>query len=66
MDDPARKHYPVPLAAEGRDDTLVGRIRQDPSVENGLVMWVVADNIRKGAATNAVQIAELLIERGLL
>jgi aspartate-semialdehyde dehydrogenase len=66
VDDPAQKHYPVPLAAEGQDDTLVGRIRKDPSVENGLVMWVVADNIRKGAATNAVQIAELLIERGLL
>jgi len=66
VDDPAQKHYPVPLAAAGQDDTLVGRIRQDPSVENGLVMWVVADNIRKGAATNAVQIAELLIERSLL
>jgi aspartate-semialdehyde dehydrogenase len=66
VDDPALSQYPVPLTAAGQDDTLVGRIRQDPSVENGLVMWVVADNIRKGAATNAVQIAELLIERGLL
>ena len=66
VDNPAQKDYPVPLAAAGQDDTLVGRIRQDPSVENGLVMWVVADNIRKGAATNAVQIAELMVERGLL
>jgi aspartate-semialdehyde dehydrogenase len=66
VDDPTQKQYPVPLAAAGQDETLVGRIRHDPSVENGLVMWVVADNIRKGAATNAVQIAELLVERGLL
>jgi aspartate-semialdehyde dehydrogenase len=66
VDDPAQKHYPMPLAAAGQDETLVGRIRLDPSVENGLVMWVVADNIRKGAATNAVQIAELLVARGLL
>jgi aspartate-semialdehyde dehydrogenase len=66
VDDPVKKHYPVPLAAAGQDETLVGRIRLDPSVENGLVMWVVADNIRKGAATNAVQIAELLVARGLL
>jgi aspartate-semialdehyde dehydrogenase len=66
VDDPAQKLYPVPLAATGLDETLVGRIRQDPSVENGLAMWVVADNIRKGAATNAVQIAELLLQRGLL
>jgi aspartate-semialdehyde dehydrogenase len=66
VDDTARVRYPVPLEAAGLDETLVGRIRQDPSVENGLVMWVVADNIRKGAATNAVQIAELLLERGLL
>jgi aspartate-semialdehyde dehydrogenase len=66
VDDPAQKLYPMPLAAAGRDETLVGRIRQDPSAENGLALWVVADNIRKGAATNAVQIAELLLERGLL
>jgi aspartate-semialdehyde dehydrogenase len=66
VDDPAQMHYPVPLVAAGQDETLVGRIRQDTSVENGLVMWVVADNIRKGAATNAVQIAELLFERGLI
>jgi aspartate-semialdehyde dehydrogenase len=62
MDDPAKGSYPVPLDAAGIDETLVGRIRIDPSVENGLAMWVVADNIRKGAATNAVQIAEILLK----
>lgn len=62
MDDPAKGSYPVPLDAAGIDETLVGRIRIDPSVENGLAMWVVADNIRKGASTNAVQIAEILLK----
>lgn len=52
--------YPVPIQADGRDEVLVGRIRKDHVFENGLAMWVVADNIRKGAALNAVQIAELL------
>ena len=66
MDDPAGLCYPVALDAEGIDDTLVGRIRVDESVPNGLAMWVVADNIRKGAATNAVQIAEILVERGII
>ncbi len=66
IDDPSTFQYPMPLDAEGKDETLVGRIRLDPSVENGLVMWVVADNIRKGAASNAVQIAEVMIRRGLL
>jgi aspartate-semialdehyde dehydrogenase len=66
MDDPSKGVYPVPLCAAGTDETLVGRIRTDPSVENGLAMWVVADNIRKGAATNAVQIAEILLSRGRL
>ena len=66
VDDVAKARYPIPLEAAGTDETLVGRIRQDLSVTNGLVMWVVADNIRKGAATNAVQIAELLLEKGLL
>ncbi len=66
VDDVAKARYPIPLEAAGTDDTLVGRIRQDPSAPNGLAMWVVADNIRKGAATNAVQIAELLLARGLL
>jgi len=58
--------YPTPLQVSGQDATYVGRIRKDPFVENGLSMWVVADNIRKGAATNAVQIAEELIRRGLI
>jgi aspartate-semialdehyde dehydrogenase len=66
LDDPSCAVYPVPLIAAGTDETFVGRIRKDPSVENGLAMWVVADNIRKGAATNAVQIAELLLNRGRL
>jgi len=62
VDDPLRKQYPMPLDAAGQDLTLVGRIREDFSIENGLNLWVVADNIRKGAATNAVQIAEILIK----
>jgi aspartate-semialdehyde dehydrogenase len=66
LDDPSNGVYPVPLIAAGTDDTFVGRIRRDPSVENGLAMWVVADNVRKGAATNAVQIAEILLNRGRL
>jgi aspartate-semialdehyde dehydrogenase len=66
VDDPQALCYPVPLDAAGKDETLVGRIRKDPSVENGIAMWVVADNIRKGAATNAVQIAEILKDRNLI
>ena len=58
--------YPMPLFAAGKDTTFVGRIRQDPTQANGLNFWVVSDNLRKGAATNAIQIAEALIERGLL
>jgi len=61
VDDPAKNEYPMPLDAAGQDWTLVGRIREDFSIKNGLNLWVVADNIRKGAATNAVQIAEILI-----
>lgn len=61
-DDPQNNVYPMPLDADGRDEVFVGRVRQDYSVENGLNIWVVADNIRKGAATNAVQIAELLLK----
>lgn len=61
QDDPAQGLYPTPLAAAGSDPVYVGRIRRDDSVENGLNLWVVADNIRKGAASNAVQIAKLLI-----
>ncbi|MDR1397339.1 MAG: aspartate-semialdehyde dehydrogenase [Desulfarculales bacterium] len=59
VDDPAARQYPMPVLAAGQDLTLVGRIRKDLSQENGLDLWVVADNIRKGAATNAVQIAEM-------
>jgi len=66
MDEPAEHVYPTPLYAAGKDDVFVGRIRLDPSVDNGIVMWVVSDNLRKGAALNAVQIAELLINRGWL
>lgn len=60
-DDPAEKKYPMPILAAGGDETWVGRIREDTSVENGLNLWVVADNLRKGAALNAIQIAEILI-----
>ncbi|MGQ9857185.1 MAG: aspartate-semialdehyde dehydrogenase [Thermodesulfobacteriota bacterium] len=59
-DDPKQKHYPMPILVAGGDETWVGRIREDTSVENGLNLWVVADNLRKGAALNAVQIAEIL------
>ena len=58
--------YPMPLFTKDRDEVFVGRIRRDPSVENGINLWCVADNLRKGAATNAVQIAELLVKRGLV
>ncbi len=61
VDNPAKFEYPMPLDAAGQDLTLVGRIREDFSIKNGLNFWVVADNLRKGAATNAVQIAEILI-----
>ncbi|MBT0654341.1 aspartate-semialdehyde dehydrogenase [Geomobilimonas luticola] len=64
-DDPANGVYPMPIDAAGQDLTFVGRIREDESIENGLNLWIVADNIRKGAATNAVQIAEILIENYL-
>jgi aspartate-semialdehyde dehydrogenase len=60
VDEPAQNRYPLAIDAAGQDLTLVGRIRQDPSVANGINMWIVADNIRKGAATNAVQIAQIL------
>jgi aspartate-semialdehyde dehydrogenase len=58
--------YPMPLYAEGKDDVFVGRIRRDESQDNTLNMWIVADNLRKGAATNAVQIAEYLVANGLV
>ena len=63
LDDPSKSVYPLAIDAEGKDDVFVGRIREDFSAENALNLWVVADNLRKGAALNAVQIAELLIER---
>jgi aspartate-semialdehyde dehydrogenase len=64
VDAPHEGIYPLAIDAAGRDEVLVGRIRRDPSHERCLNMWVVGDNLRKGAATNAVQIAELLHERG--
>lgn len=66
VDDPAAHQYPTARMAAGRDDVLVGRIRRDPSHERALNLWVVSDNLLKGAATNAVQIAEVLHERGLV
>jgi len=66
QDDPAHNVYPMPINAWGKDEVFVGRIRRDPSIENGINLWCVSDNIRKGAATNAVQIAQLLLERGWL
>ena len=66
QDDPATNLYPMPLFAEGRDETFVGRIRRDFSLHSGLNLWVVADNLRKGAATNAVQIAQYMLDKGLL
>ena len=65
VDDPENNRYPLAIDAAGQDLTLVGRIRDDESIENGINMWVVADNIRKGAATNAVQIAEILTKEYL-
>lgn len=66
VDDLAAGQVPQPLHCEGRDEVFVGRIRRDPTLSNGLNLWVVADNLRKGAATNAVQIAEVLVQRGWL
>jgi aspartate-semialdehyde dehydrogenase len=66
MDDIENEEYPTPLAAQNRDEVFIGRLRRDDSCQNGLYMWVVADNLRKGAATNAVQIAEKMIEMELV
>jgi aspartate-semialdehyde dehydrogenase len=66
LDDPAAAIYPMAIDAAGHDDVFVGRIRRDPGNERALDLWVVADNLRKGAATNGLQIAELLHERGLI
>jgi len=65
-DDPARSRYPLPRHAAGRPEVFVGRLRSDPSDPRGLAFWVVSDNLLKGAATNAVQVAEALLARGLL
>ncbi|WP_257666536.1 aspartate-semialdehyde dehydrogenase [Parapedobacter tibetensis] len=66
VDNPANLEYPMPKDAQGKDEVFVGRIRRDESQSKTLNLWVVADNLRKGAATNAVQIAEKLLEKGLL
>ncbi len=64
QDDPANHIYPLATQAAGHDEVFVGRVREDPSVERGLAFWVVSDNLRKGAATNAVEIAEIIAQRG--
>jgi aspartate-semialdehyde dehydrogenase len=64
QDNPEIFEYPMPLTSHDKDDVFVGRIRMDDSEANTINMWVVADNLRKGAATNAIQIAELLIQKG--
>jgi aspartate-semialdehyde dehydrogenase len=61
-DAPDKNVYPIPISVAGKDETYVGRIREDESIDNGINLWIVADNLRKGAALNAVQIAEKLIE----
>lgn len=66
VDDPASQQYPMPMDAHERDEVFVGRLRRDESQDNTLNMWIVSDNLRKGAATNAVQIAEYLAGKGLL
>jgi aspartate-semialdehyde dehydrogenase len=66
QDDPKNNVYPMPINSKGRDEVFVGRIRRDESQPNTLNMWIVADNLRKGAATNAVQIAEFMMERSLV
>ncbi len=66
QDDVKNSIYPMPLYSEGKDDVFVGRIRRDPSQENTINLWIVADNLRKGAATNAVQIAEYLVANKLI
>lgn len=66
VDDPATQQYPMPMDAQEKDEVFVGRLRRDESQPNTLNMWVVSDNLRKGAATNAVQIAEYLLQKGLI
>ena len=66
IDDPGAAKYPIAIDADGKDDVFVGRIRRDPGHERALDMWIVSDNLRKGAATNAIQLAEVLHARGLI
>jgi aspartate-semialdehyde dehydrogenase len=66
QDDPAKNLYPMPLYAHDKNEVFVGRIRRDESAPNSLNLWIVADNLRKGAATNAVQIAEYLYQHNFL
>ena len=66
QDNPSKQLYPMPLYAEGKIDTFVGRIRKDPDMPNGFHLWIVSDNLLKGAAWNSVQIAETLVEKGIL
>jgi aspartate-semialdehyde dehydrogenase len=66
QDDPKNNIYPMPINSKSRDEVFVGRLRRDESQPNTLNMWIVADNLRKGAATNAVQIAEFMLEKSLV
>ena len=66
VDEPKSNVYPMPVDAAGKDEVFVGRIRRDMSHPNGIVMWLVSDNLRKGAATNALQIAEEALRRDLV
>ncbi|HBR52950.1 MAG TPA: aspartate-semialdehyde dehydrogenase, partial [Flavobacteriaceae bacterium] len=66
QDNPDTNTYPMPIYAHGKDDVFVGRLRRDETQPNTLQLWIVSDNLRKGAATNAIQIAEYLVENALL
>lgn len=66
LDDPSKSIYPTPLLSKNKNEVFVGRLRMDPSHERAINLWITADNLRKGAATNAVQIAQLLVDRGLV
>ena len=66
MNNSKNNEYPMPINVAGKDEVFVGRIRRDESIDNGLNLWVVADNIRNGAATNTIQIAEEMIKRGII
>ena len=66
QDQPEFNTYPMPLMAEGKDEVYVGRIRRDFTTDNALNLWIVSDNLRKGAATNTVQIAEVLLAKGFV